>query len=393
MQDSGMKIAIYCQHVLGIGHLYRTLEISRALKHHEVILVSGGGNANISLPQHVREERLPGLMMDSNFKNIFTTEPGKTVAQVQKERKDFLWTLFEREAPDIFLLELYPFGRKAFRFELDPILNGIRNGDLPRCRVVCSLRDVLVEKKNVESYENRVVAQLNAYFDALLVHADPELLKLDETFSRMEDIAISVIYTGFVSSAPQSGAGAAIRKHLGIGNNERLLVASAGGGKVGGDLLRSVLEAYAHISQELHLHMFTGPYLDDEAFAALKSLENQRIKVLRFTPEFLSFLDAADLSISMAGYNTCMNILATQVPALVWPFPQNREQRLRALKLADLGWMQVLAEPDLDPVRLAGLIERQLAQPLTTKKSVDLNGAARTAAWLETLKKRMSNND
>ncbi len=30
MQDSGMKIAIYCQHVLGIGHLYRTLEISRA---------------------------------------------------------------------------------------------------------------------------------------------------------------------------------------------------------------------------------------------------------------------------------------------------------------------------------------------------------------------------
>jgi predicted glycosyltransferase len=92
---------------------------------------------------------------------------------------------------------------------------------------------------------------------------------------------------------------------------------------------------------------------------------------------------AADLSISMAGYNTCMNILATRVPALVWPFPQNREQKLRAEKLAALGWMQVLGDQDLDPVRLAGLIARQLSQPDRPWKSVDLNGAANTAAWLE----------
>jgi predicted glycosyltransferase len=139
--------------------------------------------------------------------------------------------------------------------------------------------------------------------------------------------------------------------------------------------------------------MFTGPYLDDEDFAALKRRENQNIRVLRFTAEFLSLLDAADLSISMAGYNTCMNILATKVPALVWPFPQNREQRLRAVKLAALGWMQVLGEPDLDPVRLAGLIEHRLAQPFSPKISVDLNGAARTAAWLENFNKTGSSPD
>jgi predicted glycosyltransferase len=321
-------------------------------------------------------------MMDGNFKNIFSTDPGKTVAQAQKERKDFMWALFEKESPDIFLVELYPFGRKAFRFELDPILKGVRNGDLPRCRVVCSLRDILVEKKDVESYENRVVKLLNANFDALLVHADPEVLKLNETFSRMADIAIPVVYTGFVSPAPQSGGGVAIRKHLGISDNRRFVVASAGGGKVGGDLLSSVLEAHANISDKLHLHVFTGPYLDDQAFDALKRLENQTVTVLRFTQDFLAFLAAADLSISMAGYNTCMNILATQVPALVWPFPQNREQRLRAMKLADLGWMKVLEEKELKPVRLAGLIERQLARPPEPKKSVDLNGAVKTAEWL-----------
>jgi predicted glycosyltransferase len=382
-----MKIIIYCQHVLGIGHLYRTLEICRALHHHEVILVSGGSAADLPLPRHVRKEQLPGMMMDSEFKNIFTTEAEKSIAQVQKERKAFLWALFEREFPDIFLVELYPFGRKAFRFELDPVLNGIRNGDLPRCRVVCSLRDILVERSDAAAYEARVVEQLNANFDALLVHADPGLLKLDETFSRVADIAVPVVYTGFVSAAPQSGAGEILRRRMGIGDSGRLLVASAGGGKVGGDFLKSVLKAHALMAGDVHLRMFTGPYLDDEDFAALKSLENQRTGIARFTPEFLSFLDAADLSISMAGYNTCMNILASQVPALVWPFPRNHEQRLRAVKLADYGWMQVLAEPDLEPVRLAGVIEQHLARPLRGKKPIDLNGAARTAAWLACLEK------
>jgi predicted glycosyltransferase len=37
-----MKIIQYCQHVLGIGHLFCSLEISRALSDHEVILITGG---------------------------------------------------------------------------------------------------------------------------------------------------------------------------------------------------------------------------------------------------------------------------------------------------------------------------------------------------------------
>ena len=32
---------------------------------------------------------------------------------------------------DLFIMDLYPFGRKAFRFELDPILHAIREKKLP----------------------------------------------------------------------------------------------------------------------------------------------------------------------------------------------------------------------------------------------------------------------
>jgi predicted glycosyltransferase len=78
-----------------------------------------------------------------------------------------------------------------------------------------------------------------------------------------------------------------------------------------------------------------------------------------------------------------MNILATQVPALVWPFPQNREQRLRATRLAGLGWMQILEQRDLKPERMATLIEDRLQRPPQPVKPVNLNGAAGTAEWLE----------
>ena len=136
------------------------------------------------------------------------------------------------------------------------------------------------------------------------------------------------------------------------------------------------------MDKESQLHIFTGPFLDDETFESLKTFSSPKIRVSRFTSDFLSFLAAADLSVSMAGYNTCMNILATGVPALVWPFAQNREQRLRAERLAQLGGIRVLAEHDLRPSKLAGLIDDMLCMKRRPTDTVDLNGAEKTAKWL-----------
>lgn len=378
-----MKIAVYCQHVLGIGHLIRTLEICRALTNHEVILITGGEMPDVSFPNHVREFELPALMMDADFKALFATETEKTVEQVKAERCESLHDFFVREAPELFLVELYPFGRKAFRFELDPILQGIRNGRLPACRVVCSLRDILVEKKDAGSYESRVIDLLNKYFDALLVHSDSELLRLDTTFSRISDVTIPIVYTGFVGPKPTPGAGRSLRREFHVDDAAKLLVASAGGGKVGGRLLKAVAEAQALVESKCLVHMFSGPFMADTEFSELKKYEADSMRVSRFTADFLAFMDAADLSISMAGYNTCMNILATGVPALVWPFARNREQRLRAERLSRLGGIQVLSENDLDPSRLAGLIDEALSRKMRTRRQVDLDGAANTADWLQ----------
>ena len=379
-----MKIIYYCQHVLGIGHFFRSLEICKAFAGHEVILVTGGSRVSAPLPSHVREMHLPELMMNQEFSILYSPEEGKSVDQVMQERQQLLFHLFETEAPDLFILELYPFGRKAFQFEIAPILEGIRRGDLPPSRVICSLRDILVEKKNQPVYEARVIDSLNRYFDALLIHADPHVLKLDETFSRMKDITVPIVYTGFVTPKPAPDAGATLRRQLGIDQGEKLIVASAGGGSVGNILLEAAVEAFYIMNTPApsRLHVFTGPFLGEDAFDRLQKRPDRRVRILRFTPDFLSYLAASDLSVSMAGYNTCMNIAAAHVPSLVWPFPQNREQGLRAARLAQLGILQVLTDEELHPWRLSAIMERCLSFRVRSNADIDLNGAEHTVRWL-----------
>ncbi|MFC1882032.1 glycosyltransferase family protein [Thermodesulfobacteriota bacterium] len=379
-----MKIIQYCQHVLGVGHLFRSLEICRALSTHQVILVTGGPPVETDLPEHVREFRLPDLQMDHAFKGLFSTAKNLTVDQVKEERQKRLLALFEMERPDLFLVELYPFGRKAFRFELDPVLEALREKRLAPCGVFSSVRDILVEKDDNGKHEARVVKTLNRNFDRVLVHADSDLVEIRETFGRFDEISIPVDYTGYIAPKPSEDARQRIRKQMDMGASEALIVASAGGGNVGAPLLEAVIRAFARLEKgNCRLQVFTGPFLSTRDFDGLKKMAPARVQVDKFTTDFISCLAAADLSVSMGGYNTTMNILATRVPALLWPFSQNREQRLRARRLADRGVLTVLQDADLQPDRLAAMMDQKLSHSARPAVTIDLDGAANTARAIE----------
>jgi len=380
-----MKIIFYCQHVLGVGHLFRAREICRALVGHEVILVTGGPQIETKLPKHVSVVKLPGLQMDREFKDLFSSDKSASLDQIKKKRQKKLLAVIQKERPDIFFLELYPFGRQAFRFELDPALEAIRGNRRTRCGVISSVRDILVEKEKPK-HERRALERLNAFFDAVLVHSDPGLVTLKETFYRFDEIRIPVIHTGYIAQKPLDNARGRIRKQLGIGPDDIMIVASAGGGSVGKPILESAIQAFRHLKVDgtPYLYVYTGPYMSEYEFAYLKGLgKNKRIQIEKFTSDFLSYLAAADLSISMAGYNTTMNVLATAVPALVWPFGANREQRLRAERLADRGALELINDQDLIADDFAGIMEQALTRADSRKTDIDLDGAVYTARWLE----------
>ncbi|MEE4240811.1 MAG: glycosyltransferase [Desulfopila sp.] len=379
-----MKIAVYCQHVLGIGHVHRSLEICRKLsEHHDVTMISGGS------PLQVEEERisffqLPGLTMDSRFNNLAPCDQGKNLDDVKRLRREMLYGFFDTFQPDLFLLELYPFGRKAFRFELDPVLMAISKKELPPCLVVCSLRDILVERHDREKFEARALSTLNTYFDGLLIHGDPEFIPLSETFSKVAEISVPLFYTGYVTPPVCLEGRSQIRRKLNIEEDKHLIVASIGGGSVGSELLFAVIDAFLFLDDNrLQLQIFTGPYAPDDAVNKLRSATKKKpgITVKRFTSTFTKWLEAADLAISMAGYNTTMNTLAAGVPALFYPFSENCEQHLRISRLAEHVPFSVLTQNDLKTEILAGKIQNQLLKERFTSP-VNLAGAANTSRIL-----------
>ena len=97
-----MKIVQYCQHVLGVGHYFRSLEIARALHRHELVLVTGGSPVEVNLPRHVTEYRLPGLQMDGAFTVVSPTDTNRALDEVKEERKRLLYSLFEKMSGGFF---------------------------------------------------------------------------------------------------------------------------------------------------------------------------------------------------------------------------------------------------------------------------------------------------
>lgn len=385
-----MKVCYYCQHVLGIGHFHRSMAICRAIaRRHPTTLILGGPPVELAEPG-VEVLQLPGLQMDSEFNNMMPCRPGLSLASVKTARQRQLFNHFQVNRPDVFITELYPFGRKAFRFELDPLLEAIHDGSLAPCSCYCSLRDILVEKKTGrEKFEQRVVQTINAYFSGILVHADPEIITLETTFSRLADILVPLHYTGFVtvdkSDAGKDAAGIrGIREQLGLAPADKLIVGSIGGGNVGSELLAASIRAVTILQDSLsaHLQLFCGPYCDEASYETLRNSMRDHMTIDRFTDRFPAWLEAADLSISMAGYNTCMNLVQAGIPALVYPFKQNSEQRLRAERLGRKTPMTIIDGTDLTPHLFAKKIAEQLEQPRMAA-DIKLNGATETVEQLE----------
>jgi predicted glycosyltransferase len=175
-----------------------------------------------------------------------------------------------------------------------------------------------------------------------------------------------------------------LKREFCIAADADLIVASVGGGKFGIVLMQPLLEGFKRLGPDppVTLRAFTGPYMPEEEFRRLSRYSGPRVTVKRFTARFLTYLSAARLSVSMGGYNTCMNILATGVPALVWPYPGDREQGLRAECLAAIGALEVLKDGDLQPERLARRMDAARSRRSPSTGSIDLDGAPRTARWL-----------
>ncbi len=368
---SGGAVMVYVQHLLGIGHQMRAAAIIRAMQAHglAVTCVSGGEPGGMPDLGGARLVQLPPIRAaDASFRRLVDAD-GREIDEVGRERRRAaLLAAFVETRPEVLLIETFPFGRWQFRFELLPLLQAARESG---AWVASSVRDILVEKKKPERLD-AIVAILRRSFDAVLVHGDARLVPFGTTFAAADRIADLIRYTGYVAPAPPDCA------PNGPGAGE--VVVAAGGGAVGGALLRMALAARPLTRMaDAPWRLITGPNLPAAERRALVAPAGVTIETLRH--DYRDVLSRAAISVSQAGYNTVMDILITGVRAVLVPFSTSTEteQTLRARLLAERGCVRTVSEAGLSAPVLATAIDGAAVMPPPGPPAFDLDGANGTA--------------
>lgn len=382
------KLMFYCQHILGMGHLIRSMEIARGLTaDFEVYFINGGEIVQgFQPPPSVSVINLPAIKTDTEFQTLQPVDPLLSIEDAELFRRQQLLEVLQTFKPDVLMIELFPFGRRRFSFELIPLIEAAREQGT---KVVSSLRDIVVTKSNQARHEAKVVRLINQYFDQLLIHGDPALHPLKESFSRVEDLDCDVRYTGYVVQQVESNR-PTIVDQIALAKEEPMILVSVGGGRFGHELLDCVVKAAEMLEGRIpyRIQMFTGPFMPDDKFWSLKSAARDRnnLYIHRYTPNLLAYMEKADLSISMSGYNTTMNILTTGVRAMMLPFAGNgdQEQTMRVERLSQLGKARRLHPEDLQPARFADAVLAHL-QHSPSEIEVNLKGVENTARFVKAL--------
>jgi len=373
------SVLFHVQHLLGIGHLQRSLRIAEALAARgvAVTLVSGGPPTALPRDPAVRFVQLPPIRShDATFTLLDAV--GNPIDEALREtRCRELLAAFAQARPDAVILEGYPFARRAFRFELEPLVDAVREAK-PRPLLLCSLRDIVVVRDDPQRHRE-IVDRVRRDFDRVLVHGDPGFVTLDASFPAASQIADRLAYTGYVAP-PARSPNQSLETNDGIGE----VVVSAGGGGAGGRLLATALAARrAGCLADAPWRLVGGGNLPDAAFSELCGAAPAGVVVERFRPDLGSLLQRCRVSVSQAGYNTVLDVVAGQSRAVLVPFAEGREteQLLRAERLAALGAAELLRESELTPAALAAAIERAAAREPAAVR-VERDGAAKAAATI-----------
>ena len=365
-----LRVALYSHDAKGLGHLRRNL----ALAHHLARALPGLTGHDVTglvitglAPG--QEYRLPDgfdwLVLPGVKKSGGTYLPQRlriTREDLSLIRGALLSGVLSTFAPDLLIIDRHPYGVHQ---ELREPLTHLRRAH-PAARVVLGLREVLDTPATVQREWDELgdTDTLRRLIDEVWVYGDAAVHDLSATGEAPTALEERMRYTGYLahgrdiaetrdsSEASTALAGNAL-------DPEPFILTTAGGGSDGITLLRAAAKArvpdgYRHV-------VVTGPQLDAALFHQVAQAAGPRTVVRRSWPGMSRHIQQAAAVISMAGYNTVSEILASDTPALLVPRETPRlEQFIRATALKEAGAVDLLRVTDLS----AAALENRLTELL-----------------------------
>ena len=374
-----MKLMVYSHDTFGLGNIRRMLAICKYLRDTiediSILIVTGSPMLHSFRVAHgIDYIKLPCL------KRSLGGDLGVRFLDLESDdiirlRSQIIQTSVRSFKPDVVLVDKKPTGLAG---ELEPALKFIRSG-LPSAKVLLVMRDILdepaatIEQWHKGGYDEAV----RWFYDAVLVLGSAGIFDVRKEYRFSPEVSSKVVYCGYVRRERGEKTRKALRRELHVGDDENLVLVTAGGGEDGYQLMQSYLSglAVAPPSRKVRSLVITGPELPPSKRHMLGDLaaSHPGVQVLEFTDDMMGYMDAADVVVSMGGYNTVCELLTLKKRAVVVPRVEPvAEQRIRAERLAGLSLFKTILPADLRPALLMRAVLQEIDRARLGGDSPDL---------------------
>ncbi|MEW9806573.1 glycosyltransferase family protein [Mesorhizobium sp. ZMM04-5] len=374
------RVTILVTHLLGTGHLSRSMTLARSLRDagFAPLVISGGMPTSHLDLSGLDFVQLPPVRSDgASFTRLLDTAGEPVSPEFMQERIEALEDALRQSPPDVLITELFPFGRRVLRQEFEAALSLTGSLD-PAPLVLCSIRDILAPPSS-EKKAKQTEAWLAQYYDGVLVHSDIDVVPLQASWPVTPAIERLLHYTGFI--APPLPA---IEPAAGEGLGE--IVVTAGGGPVGRRLFDTAIEA-ARLG-ERRWRLLVGGGDAAEVCARLNAAAAGAPAFAEpLRADYRSMLTRCAAAVGQCGYNTAIDWLQAGVPGVFVPFAEagEVEQTLRAASLRQRYGYGCIAEDELTPQNLADAADAAVRHGRVSVNGLKFGGAAQTARILDEL--------
>ncbi|MEN8190488.1 MAG: glycosyltransferase [Thermodesulfobacteriota bacterium] len=361
MPDSFFNILMYSHDTYGLGHIRRTMAIANHLSDAatNILILTGSPIAGrFPFPQQVDFIRIPGMIKKTNDE-YHSMSIRMAPEQALGIRKSIISAAARTFKPDLFIVDKEPLGLKR---EVLPTLEYLKSST-PACRTILGLRDILDDPATIKAdwMAKDVYRRLETLYDEIWIYGEQSVYDPVDEYDFPKPIAQKSHFTGYIPRKKCSGSNRKkIRKRYRILDDDIFILVTTGGGGDGCEVLDHFVAMHEFYPTSLPFKslVITGPFMPKEKRNAIKKRGRKYgIKTLPFHPRLEELMGAADLIVSMGGYNTVCEILSQQTPALIIPRETPRlEQLIRAEKLKEKGlidylpWKQVSAQQLRDKI-------------------------------------------
>jgi predicted glycosyltransferase len=192
-----------------------------------------------------------------------------------------------------------------------------------------------------------------------------------------EETSKKIQFTGYIPrKIPGKDAVRKLRKDLGVGKGEKLVVVTTGGGGDGSAVMDTYLAMLEFETKPLPFKsiLITGPFMPkEERKRIFKRARALGIQTFHFYRQMEKLLAAADMAVSMGGYNTLCEILSQGTMNLVIPRETPRtEQLIRAKVFQGQNLLEYIPWCNLTVKNMRAKIFMMLASPEPYWKAISL---------------------